>query len=100
MKKFTQFQNLKNVQSDIERLLIKCEELPDTDVDSDLFAVKNKKSTMIYFFKIVLSSMDEELANRLSSVKLDDEPIKVFFTINGRGHPVRDYLILKNNNLL
>lgn len=100
MTSFKQFvENIEQAQSAIQRLLAQCEQLPDLDNGGDVFGPDNHKQVMISFFKDVLRGMDENLAQRLQGIPLDGDPYQVFRTINSGGHPVRDYLILKANNL-
>ena len=65
----------------------------------DLFAPSNKKKILIQYFDSLLvdAEGDEKLVQLLQQHDLSGEPIDVYHRINGAGHPVRDYLIVKHN---
>lgn len=98
--RFRQFlENTEQIRTAIQSLLMKSQQLPDTDKDEDLWGEKNNKRNLVSFYQDVLHGLDDELARRLSSIPLDGDPHQVFKIINSGGHPVRDYLILKANGL-
>lgn len=83
----------------LESLLAQVRALPDTDVDADLWQVKNCKQIMLPFYEHLLQVLDAELCQRLAACDLTGDALAVYRRINAGGHPVRDYLILKANNL-
>lgn len=92
MPSFIQKHAISHVISD---LIAECRQLPNTDVDSELFQEKNLKSIMLPYFEHLLSLCDDpELIRRLAECDLGGPALLVYRRINAGGHPVRDYLIL------
>lgn len=89
-----------DVKQKILELLKKSQELADTDIQEDMWQVKNHKEILVPYYQNLLKVLDDRLILLLSNCSLDGEPLQVYRVIDGARHPVRDHLILKTIGLV
>lgn len=86
---------------EIEEIIRRIKELPDIDdFLTDLWDERNNKDIMFSFFdNDCRLAWDKELERRFGQIDLSKTLKELYSKYNGAGHPVRDYLILKNLDL-
>lgn len=86
---------LENIGGDLEKIINQIKDLPDVDIDSDLWQKKNYKRELLSYFTFLLqqSQKSKKLQSLLSTEDLTGSPREIYNRINSPKHPIRQQLI-------